>query len=74
MFSMQYHSHVEVEVEYLRSNSFPSKENLSFICTSLVSFLSSQENILENVGIIRKIFYALNVLCDSDYCFYHLRL
>ena len=62
-----------VDVEYLKSNALPQKDNINLMCTSLLTFLSLQENILGNVTVIRKIFFALNTFCDTEYGFFHLR-
>jgi hypothetical protein len=61
------------ETECLKANSLPQKDNLNLICASLLTFLNLQENILGNVTVIRKIFFALSILCDTEYGFFHLR-
>jgi len=66
-------SGADVDGEYVKANSLPPKDAMSLICTSLLSFLSGQEDIPGNVTVIRKIFYALKILCETEYGFYHLR-
>jgi len=68
-----YSVEANIDMDYLKANTLPMKDNINLMSTSLLTFLNLQENILGNVAVIRKIFFTLNTFCDTEYGFFHLR-